>query len=273
MCMNPICKKSFKATPGSFGKYCSLSCGTSHRNQIRRIDNITKYNLSPKKCKQCKGPIDYDSSSNKFCSKSCAAKYNNSKKDWTKIKTGPKKFIGPKSPRKKNVRQYTYSSKGEKIEYTKIKQCIICNRYHPKFGKTCSKPCKSIYQSYCLRGKTGGNRDINLPGIDCDGNKFYYDSRWEISLANSFNENNIHWIRPNRFILSDGRSYTPDFYLKDYDIYIDPKAKRPGYYRKSVLKIEMFEKENNAKCLIISNSKWLTWDQVLTMMIVNNNRA
>jgi len=57
-------------------------------------------------CKNCNATIY--TLNKKFCNSSCAAKYNNSKKDYTKIKTGPKKQIKPKE---------------NKLPFTKIYLC------------------------------------------------------------------------------------------------------------------------------------------------------
>jgi hypothetical protein len=224
---------------------------------MKRQERIVVYDLTPSLCKECDIAIPYAKRKNKFCCSSCAAKYTNAKKDWSKITTGPTKGSVPK----------WYVPK------TLVKICAICGKYHPGGGNTCSKECFSKYVSLQVRGKTGGNRDVNMPGTDSDGNHFYYDSGWEISLAKSLNINGVRWQRPKRFILSDGRSYTPDFYLPDYDVFLDPKAKRPGHYRTSLLKIEMFEQEYGKSCLVISNKKWLNWGQVQTMLLVGNNRA
>ena len=42
-----------------------------------REDRISNYNLSPKLCKECSSPIEYDKKRNDFCSKTCSAKFNN----------------------------------------------------------------------------------------------------------------------------------------------------------------------------------------------------
>ena len=205
-------------------------------------------------CLHCNSPI-YNS--NKFCSRSCSATYCNARKDWATIKTGPDKGTVPK----------TYAP------FTKVKQCEICNKWHAGQGKTCKdKNCRHTILSLALRGKTGGNRDANIPGIDCAGKKFFFDSNWERVLADSLTENNIIWTRPSKFILSNGRSYTPDFYLPEYDIYLDPKAHRPNHYRSSILKIEMFESEFNTKCCVISNKKNLTWGHIQTMLLLKSYR-
>jgi hypothetical protein len=254
-CQNPNCNKLFIVKPGCYGKYCSLSCGTTHRSQQLKIKRICEYANNPCYCKECGDILSYENKKNSFCCKSCAAKFNNAKKDFTKFKTGPKK------------------GKTSRPAYTKISQCVICNKFHPKSGKTCSSECFSKHVSNRVRGKTGGNRDINLPGVDCNGKKFYFDSNWEIMLSKSLSENSIFWERPNKFILSNSRSYTPDFYLPDYDIYIDPKAKRPDYYRNSILKIEMFEVEYKTHCLVITNPKLLTWTHIQTMLLIKSYRS
>jgi hypothetical protein len=251
------CNKEYDKTAGAIGKFCSLSCSSTFNGIISKQKTIEKYILNPSHCAECKEILPIKKKQNKFCSRSCAGTYNNARKDYSKITSGPAKGFVPTN----------YAP------YTKISQCVICNKYHPGQGKSCSSKCFSKVVSMAVRGKTGGNRDVNLPGVDSNGNKFYFDSNWEITLANSLTDNGIFWTRPKRFILSNGRSYTPDFYLKDYNVYIDPKAKRPGYYRKSVLKIEMFEKEYNTKCLIITSPKLLSWSHIQTMLLVSNTRS
>jgi len=60
-----------------------------------------------------------------------------------------------------------------------------------------------------------------------DGTVVLLDSSWEEALAIRLDELNIQWIRPNsvKWVDTSGKShnYFPDFYLVDYDIYLDPK--------------------------------------------------
>lgn len=53
------------------------------------------------------------------------------------------------------------------------------------------------------------------------------DSTWELYLAKRLDDLNIKWIRPKPIIWidnnNDERFYYPDFYLVDYDLYLDPK--------------------------------------------------
>ena len=76
-CVCQECNKIFTPSPGSFGKYCSLSCSTSHRNKLAGENAKIKYNQTPKLCSLCSTPLDFFKRKNKFCSHSCAAKISN----------------------------------------------------------------------------------------------------------------------------------------------------------------------------------------------------
>jgi len=140
-----------------FQLYCScLTCRTETTAQNIKAHYRHKHTIKAN-CLFCNEALY---TNNKFCSTKCAALiYNNARKEWTKIKTGPKKGFKPKN----------YAP------WTKITQCPICSKWHPKYN-TCSKECKSIRLSSKLKGRTGGNRDCSLPGIDSIGNRFYFDS-------------------------------------------------------------------------------------------------
>ena len=71
------CSNPFNVTPGSYGKFCSLSCGTTFRNKINLEKAEAKYKLNPVKCKCCQTEIDYKKRKNKYCSISCASKITN----------------------------------------------------------------------------------------------------------------------------------------------------------------------------------------------------
>lgn len=62
--------------------------------------------------------------------------------------------------------------------------------------------------------------------VDKLGREFIFDSSWEDATAIRLDELNINWIRPEPipyFIDGRVRNYFPDFYLPDYNTYIDPK--------------------------------------------------
>ena len=81
---------------------------------------------------------------------------------------------------------------------------------------------KQKLREHALRNGLGGfhmRRGIYYNGIKLD-------SSYEVLLAEDFDKNNVRWIRPTRFLyrINDvDHYYTPDFYLPDYDVYLDPK--------------------------------------------------
>lgn len=64
--------------------------------------------------------------------------------------------------------------------------------------------------------------------IKVDGSVVLLDSSWEVALARQLDSLNIKWERPEVPLTwidrnNRSRNYFPDFYLNDYNIYLDPK--------------------------------------------------
>jgi hypothetical protein len=79
-----------------------------------------------------------------------------------------------------------------------------------------------------------------IPYIDSENNECVLESYHELVVANELDKHDIHWIRPQPLYLSDGRRYEPDFYLKEYDMYLDPKS---AWYAKALEKYQGFHKQ------------------------------
>jgi len=107
------CSKLFIVSPGSYGKFCSLSCGTIFRNEENFNKLKSKYDLNPVGCKNCQNVLSYEKRKNKYCSKSCASKITNQ----IDRKRGP--------------------SSVEKAPYSKIKWiwCSHTNQYYSNRNK------------------------------------------------------------------------------------------------------------------------------------------
>lgn len=92
------------------------------------------------------------------------------------------------------------------------------------------------------------------PYTQKDGTVVQLDSSWEESLAKRLDEINANWIRPTAIKYTDhnnvSRNYFPDFYLPDYDVYLDPK--NPYAIKAQIKKIECLTKQ--IKNLIIIES-------------------
>jgi hypothetical protein len=95
--------------------------------------------------------------------------------------------------------------------------------------------------------------------------EIWFDSKWEVLVAKSLDEANIKWIRPRvGFVWNDlGRKYYPDFYLADYDVYLDPK--NSYLTKKDTEKITEAQKRNSIKVIVLSESQ-LSWDVINTLL-------
>ena len=71
------CSATFTVKPGTYGKFCSLSCSSSYNNKHIVEKRTLKYNLAPSLCFQCQKSFSYAQRNNKFCSSSCSAKTTN----------------------------------------------------------------------------------------------------------------------------------------------------------------------------------------------------
>lgn len=108
-------------------------------------------------------------------------------------------------------------------EETKMKMSISCSKSK---HRRCSKRTKNF--------------------TDQKGRTFNFDSSWEVALAIRLDELNINWIRPDPIEYEiDGRTrnYFGDFYLTDYDVYLDPK--NPWVRSMQEKKIEILSNQIN----------------------------
>lgn len=96
-------------------------------------------------------------------------------------------------------------------------------------------------------------------------------SSYELTVAKSLDDNNIRWDTCKRFNYIDPfnkkRTYTPDIYLVDYDVYLDPKNDflieniNPSLGFSDVEKIKLVEKQNNIKVFILNKTQ-LEWNTI-----------
>lgn len=97
-------------------------------------------------------------------------------------------------------------------------------------------------------------------------NNVWFDSKWEVKVAIELDNANIKWERPVvGFVWSDtGRKYYPDFYLPDFDIYLDPK--NPFLQKKDKTKIEEATKRHSIRILVL-NENQLDWKSIHALIV------
>ena len=81
--------------------------------------------------------------------------------------------------------------------------------------------------------------------VEYNGVKF--DSSWEVRLAKKLDAENIAWSRPDPLTYVDKhglqRHYFPDFYLPEFNLYLDPK--NPQAFKVQLDKIECLKAQYN----------------------------
>lgn len=112
-----------------------------------------------------------------------------------------------------------------------------------------------------VRDYPNGNKTLTWFYNKFEDKKVLLESSWEVRIANFLTDKNIKWIRPKFIKWQDSigktRRYFPDFYLVDYDIYLDPK--NPYCLKRDEEKLNEVQKEIK---LIFGNpdmiEEWLT---------------
>lgn len=134
-------------------------------------------------------------------------------------------------------------------------------------GKRHTEEYKAYMSEVAKRRHLGGwhtSKSIEYNGV-------ILDSEYEFCVAKELDENNIKWERPSPLLWKDENlnehRYYPDFYLPEYNVYLDPKndylinnkSKRFGIT--DVEKIDKVEKQNGIKIVILDKNN-LTWQKI-----------
>lgn len=237
-----VCRK-FNYPTNGWGIKKVKELSKKHKFDIRLLDERFKYNLNPKKCKCCKKDLDFLKRSYHFCSQSCSAKIKN---------LGKKKSEETKKKIKNANTGKIYNINGKnitcRIEKSKIhyKNCKVCNKLFVTNSKkkcklTCSRECQTIASINFRPYQNGSRKNIYYEHKTLG--TILLESSWEEKLAKFLDTKYIDWIRPKFLRWTDkenkSRLYYPDFYLPEYDLYLDPK--NPYCISKDKEKLEYFK--------------------------------
>lgn len=109
-------------------------------------------------------------------------------------------------------------------------------------GKTHSEKSKKIISE---KGRLSTHRRLRRNMVWY--NEILMDSSWEVLMAKKLDMSLIRWERPTPIPYTDStgkiRNYFPDFYLPDYNLYLDPK--NPQAYKVQFEKIECLKQQYN----------------------------
>lgn len=103
-----------------------------------------------------------------------------------------------------------------------------------------------------------------------DYNGISLDSSYELKFAEDLDKNKIKWSRPKPLLYrlnDEEHRYYPDFYLDDYDVYVDTKNDylinhvNPKYGITDVEKISLVSQQNNVKIYILDKDN-LLWSSL-----------
>ena len=231
---------------------------SKNRKQVR----INEYLLNPKYCIQCNNIITYEKRLvNKFCNRSCSKTYQNLHSimsDDTKLKISNAAKLQNNKVSENYKHQYNLSPRH-------CKQCNNVITYENRKLYYCSDKCRTLSRQYNAKFvcKLGGNRNRNSFWYESPiAGKVYLESSYELKVAKSLDNNNIKWCRPKciKYVLNDiTKRYFPDFYLIDYNIYLDPKNN--FLIQQDELKIKTVMKQNNIHILVLDKNN-LDWSDI-----------
>lgn len=205
-------------------KYCCLNC-----KNIYPTSNLKKHTC--KSCPICSTIII--GSVKKFCSKSCAAKFNNTqrtpamrKKQSINIKLA--QSLNPTL--KNNFKNYIRPEKTfSRIQFHQCKECdtyILTKNWQTTVNKFCSSDCRTISHIKSKRHHHGHKKIYKYFNYHLQENVIL-ESSWEFKIAKYLDFLKIIWIRPEPISWQDknlkSHLYYADFYLPVYDVYLDPK--------------------------------------------------
>lgn len=229
-----------------------------------------EYYNAPRGCKQCDNPLQYENRCNTFCSKSCAASYNNARRSLETI-AKQKETFRRNHPVKVKIPQR--GPKHLRPPSTRIAWCIECGKPFElmRKRKTCSSECVSRVLSTAAKNnpKMGGNRNNRACGYytSPSAGRVWLESSYEYTTARSLDAAGVIWERPRFFeyVDEDGerRRYYPDFYLPDYDVYLDPK--NAYLIEQDAHKINDAAARNGVTILVLTKNQ-LEWDVIKTLI-------
>ena len=230
-----ICKE-LKIAMGAYRKVYP-QCYRTHKASAKVILSKKIYESGPTRCKVCEEGLAYSDRGNTFCSNSCAATFNNNNGKYKihskEYKMAPKtcKFCDKEIPFNNRHKDFCNINCRKKAYMPNLVKCVICSKEYTLKSRssrrvTCSKECHRVHQSNnAIKNNLGSMTDHKKSQY----NGIWMDSKWEVDIARFLDDNNIMWERDKKHVFwytgTDDKQhrYYPDFFLPEYNLYLDPK--------------------------------------------------
>ncbi len=213
------------------------------------------------------------------CSRQCSSAKHRSPQVIKTCKCG-KEFESKETDNRKTCSQHcanigrVMSPEGrKKLSETNTGKVYLHRRKIPQ-NQTCQQ-CGCSFErghnprKYCspkCRNQVNSERCKTIPGMCKNNNRHagwyespiagrvWLESTWEVTCAEIFDKHGIPWTRPKPFPWLDAEGkwhkYYPDFFLPDYDLYLDPK--NPYAQVRDAYKIEDVKSRHGIKLLVLN---------------------
>lgn len=175
-----------------------------------------------------------------YCNKECKNKNSHSNHERLCPKNNSRKYISytlGKTAWNKGLNKETSTSLAKTSETMK-------KRGHGGWSKEASSKGGKAGGGY--RENAGRSKKYKV--IDSFGNPATLQSSYEYRCFELLTEMGIRWIRP-KALKYNGRNYFADFYLTDYDVYLDPKNNYKAKLDSE--KIRLTQEQNQVKIYVI----------------------
>lgn len=221
----------------------------------------------------------------RYCNKKCK-NLNSLKQHEIRCKNNPNRINiqnNLKNNRKNNLKNRNWSkglsaetdervkrARDKVIEYYKNHHGTMLNKHHSDETK---EKLRQIALENHSENHFGSHKSYLYNGV-----KFI--SSYEVDVAKSLDENNLKWVKPNRlpyFDLNGNKHhYTADFYLPEYDVYLDPKNdylinhinRTMGY--SDIEKINWVMEQNGVRIFVL-NKDTLEWPKIKQLITAGGN--
>ena len=206
----PVCPNTFWAVPSNPQKTCSRSCSAKYQWQDPDKRSIPVRGVMTLTCQSCQWPFDVPE------------------------KTTPNQLKTPYPKTCSDQCKYDLAHETRRCPECKENFDFPLAMAYKQTGRYCSKKCATTPKAYRWRAKqiakTRRKRGLKPYGCHtCIYAGHWMDSGWELLMARRLDELGVNWTRGHHRIpwqdsFGEWFDYEPDFYLPDFDAFIEVKG-------------------------------------------------